>query len=68
MKDLLKPLNPVLKFGAIKAIIFFTFWQALIISFLVKINVIQQSLAWKKYGFEDVANSIQVYIHTHIHT
>lgn len=62
MKDLLKPLNPVLKFGAIKAIIFFTFWQALIISFLVKINVIQQSVAWKKYGFEDVANSIQDFI------
>ena len=44
-------------------IVCYCFRQAIIISLLVKLNVIKQSVAWEKYGFQDVANSIQVPYH-----
>ena len=43
--------------------VFFFSRQAVIIALLVKLNVIKQSEALNKYGFEDVAVSMQVSHH-----
>ena len=49
-------------------IIFFIIRQAVIIAILVKANVIQQNEALTKYGFKDVAVSMQVSHVTYTYT
>lgn len=44
-KDILKPYDPVLKFFMVKAIIFASFWQGVLLSFLELIGVIKATSA-----------------------
>jgi hypothetical protein len=39
--DRLKPYNPVLKFLAVKAVVFFTFWQTTFLGLLSTFNVVK---------------------------
>ena len=52
----LSPRRPVPKFLSIKAVIFFSFWQSVVIAFLVKVGVIGQAGSWTS---EDVATGLQ---------
>jgi hypothetical protein len=40
LKKELQPLNPVGKFVAVKAIVFFSFWQSVVIAILVNMGII----------------------------
>ena len=46
LHDALEPHEPFTKFVAIKAVLFFSFWQGVIISCLVKLNVIHEIGNW----------------------
>ncbi|GAA5925314.1 OSTA/TMEM184 family protein [Sporobolomyces koalae] len=45
-KDELAPFDPVLKFAAVKLVVFFTFWQETCLSLLVTIGVIKNRAYW----------------------
>lgn len=47
-KHILKPFNPVLKFFAVKSVIFLTFWQSSIIDLVPGITK-EQSFVWKDF-------------------
>jgi len=52
----LKPYRPLLQFGSVKFIIFFSFWQGVIIAGLVKVDVIKATTYWTA---DNVAEGIQ---------
>lgn len=41
-KDLLSPYDPVWKFGTVKAVIFLSFWQGIILAILEKLNLLPE--------------------------
>ncbi|KAF4317031.1 hypothetical protein BBO99_00008298 [Phytophthora kernoviae] len=47
-KHILQPFNPVIKFFAVKSVVFLTFWQSSLLSFVPGITN-EQSFAWKDF-------------------
>lgn len=44
----------------IKGVIFFTYWQSVLISILVAVGIIRSKDSWSTYGVDDVAAGLQV--------
>lgn len=59
MRKELAPLKPLGKFLSVKAVVFFSFWQQIIISVLVFIHAIHST---ETYSQEDVAKGLQDFI------
>eukprot|EP00164_Ancoracysta_twista_P003437 GFYU01004583.1.p1 GENE.GFYU01004583.1~~GFYU01004583.1.p1 ORF type:complete len:423 (-),score=116.55 GFYU01004583.1:130-1398(-) len=62
VKEELAPIKPVGKFLCVKSVVFFSFWQAILIAALVQFDVIHQENDWRDYTVEDVANGIQDFL------
>jgi len=63
-RDLLRPISPLAKFVCIKLIVFFTFWQALVVAGLVSIDVIdaakvEDTITWSS---EEIAAGLQDFV------
>lgn len=62
-KEPLAPLNPLSKFMCVKLVIFFSFWQSMIIAGLVHFHKIRYSSAWgTAYTVSDVSEGIQSFL------
>jgi hypothetical protein len=57
-KDSLTPFNPVPKFLCIKGVLFFSYWQSVIITILVKLGIITE-IPVINYSVEFVASTVQ---------
>lgn len=45
----LQPLNPLRKFVTIKLVVFFSFWQGLVITLLCSLEVLRPHSSWRTY-------------------
>ncbi|KAL8609176.1 hypothetical protein ACOMHN_062417 [Nucella lapillus] len=62
-KEELAPINPVPKFLCVKAVVFLSFWQSLVIAALVNLDVIPSSGTWVFYdSVEEVATGLQDFL------
>ncbi|XP_067944778.1 transmembrane protein 184C-like isoform X2 [Watersipora subatra] len=59
MKEELKPMQPFKKFMCIKFVIFLSFWQSVLLEFLVAIGAIKQDTNWVVYDTAKIAAGIQ---------
>ena len=61
ISDRLKPYNPVLKFLAVKAVVFFTFWQTTFLGLLSTFNVVKDvsSHSLSTINLHSILNCIQ---------
>jgi hypothetical protein len=57
-KESLQPFNPVPKFLCIKGVLFFSYWQSVVITILVKMGVITE-IPVINYSVENVSSTVQ---------
>ncbi|MEW5310735.1 MAG: hypothetical protein WDW38_002503 [Sanguina aurantia] len=62
MHEELAPIRPLSKFITIKAIVFMTFWQGIVITLLVSVGVIQRDPWDPRFDATDVASGIQDFL------
>eukprot|EP00276_Gloeochaete_wittrockiana_P011374 CAMPEP_0184649704 /NCGR_PEP_ID=MMETSP0308-20130426/7113_1 /TAXON_ID=38269 /ORGANISM="Gloeochaete witrockiana, Strain SAG 46.84" /LENGTH=370 /DNA_ID=CAMNT_0027082629 /DNA_START=679 /DNA_END=1791 /DNA_ORIENTATION=- len=55
----LKPCKPLPKFLSIKFVIFFSFWQGLVVSGLMKVHIIRQTASWTA---DDIGVGVQSFL------
>jgi len=58
----LAPMKPLYKFLSVKAVVFISFWQSMVISALVYFKAIKYSDNWSSYTVDDVANGLQSFL------
>ena len=61
-KEDLAGIKPLAKFICIKAVVFFSFWQAVLVSFLFSVGIIKDDPRWTTYNKESVAAGIQDFL------
>jgi len=70
-KDELKPLNPVGKFIAVKAVVFFSFWQGVLLSFLQYMRLIEPVGTYTAEnigtGIQDVLICVEMFLYSLYH-
>lgn len=70
-KEELKNIKPFLKFISIKSVVFLTFWQGILISLLVKINIITSTQTYtteqSSEGLQDFIICIEMFIASIFH-
>ena len=58
-KEELQPLKPISKFLCVKAVVFMSFWQSVLIAGLVELNVIRCDPSWQGCTADDVGKGLQ---------
>eukprot|EP00658_Telonema_sp_P-2_P063889 TRINITY_DN5271_c0_g1_i1.p1 TRINITY_DN5271_c0_g1~~TRINITY_DN5271_c0_g1_i1.p1 ORF type:complete len:524 (-),score=109.53 TRINITY_DN5271_c0_g1_i1:314-1738(-) len=62
LNEELRYTRPLPKFLSVKLVVFFSFWQAVGIAILVRVNLIKQNPAWTDYTVDDVATGMQDFL------
>jgi len=62
MRVELRPLSPMLKFAAIKILVFLTFWQSVLLALLVWTKVLTPNDAWAWKTPRELSNGLQAFV------